>query len=139
MDLILKYDPKADILAIKLKEKTLKNEKLARAVPKFLTSSNVQEKGFYSVMPLHNYIVISLTKYATISVPAEVKKVLEKVKGGDEWGEFLLKLYSEVKRLKSEKAFKQLTNILTDEDLKTLLESTKEFRERFALRSRTHG
>jgi predicted CopG family antitoxin len=94
----------------------------------------VQEKGFYSVMPLHNYIVISLTKYATISVPAEVKKVLEKVKGGDEWGEFLLKLYSEVKRLKSEKAFKQLTNILTDEDLKTLLESTKEFRERFALR-----
>jgi predicted CopG family antitoxin len=134
MDLILKYDPKADILAIKLKEKTLKNEKLARAVPKFLTSSNVQEKGFYSVMPLHNYIVISLTKYATISVPAEVKKVLEKVKGGDEWGEFLLKLYSEVKRLKSEKAFKQLTNILTDEDLKTLLESTKEFRERFALR-----
>ena len=134
MDLILKYDPKADILAIKLKEKTLKNEKLARAVPKFLTSSNVQEKGFYSVMPLHNYIVISLTKYATISVPAEVKKVLEKVKGGDEWGEFLLKLYSEVKRLKSEKAFKQLTNILTDEDLKTLLESSKEFRERFALR-----
>ena len=134
MDLILKYDPKADILAIKLKERTLKNEKLARAVPKFLTSTNVQEKGFYSVMPLHNYIVISLTKYATISVPADVKKVLEKVKGGDEWGEFLLKLYSEVKRLKSEKAFKQLTNILTDEDLKTLLESTKEFRERFALR-----
>lgn len=134
MDLILKYDPKADILAIKLKEKTLKNEKLARAVPKFLMSTNVQEKGFYSVMPLHNYIVISLTKYVTISVPAEVKKVLEKVKGGDEWGEFLLKLYSEVKRLKSEKAFKQLTNILTDEDLKTLLESTKEFRERFALR-----
>ena len=28
MDLILKYDPKADILAIKLKEKTVKNEKL---------------------------------------------------------------------------------------------------------------
>ena len=41
MDLILKYDSRADILAIKLKEKTLKNEKLARAVPKFLTSSNV--------------------------------------------------------------------------------------------------
>ena len=134
MDLTLKYDPKADILAIKLREKTLKNEKLALALPKFLTSTDEQEKGFYSVMPLHNYIVISLTKYATISVPAEVKKVLEKVKGGDEWGEFLLKLYSEVKRLKSEKAFKQLTNIITDEDLKTLLESTKEFRERFAVR-----
>jgi len=79
-------------------------------------------------------MVISLAKYATISVPVEVKKVLEKVKGGDEWGEFLLKLYSEVKRLKSEKAFKQLANILTDEDLKTIVESTKEFRERFALR-----
>jgi predicted CopG family antitoxin len=85
-------------------------------------------------MSLHNYVVISLAKYATISVPVEVKKVLEKVKGGDEWGEFLLKLYSEVKRLKSEKAFKQLANILTDEDLKTIVESTKEFRERFALR-----
>jgi predicted CopG family antitoxin len=79
-------------------------------------------------------MVISLAKYATISVPVEVKKVLEKVKGGDEWGEFLLKLYSEVKRLKSERAFKQLANILTDEDLKTIVESTKEFRERFALR-----
>lgn len=85
-------------------------------------------------MSLHNYMVISLAKYATISVPVEVKKVLEKVKGGDEWGEFLLKLYSEVKRLKSEKSFKQLANILTDEDLKTIVESTKEFRERFALR-----
>lgn len=91
-------------------------------------------KGFYTVMSLYNYMVTSLAKYATISVPVEVKKVLEKVKGGDEWGEFLLKLYSEVKRLKSEKAFKQLTNILTDEDLKTIVESTKEFRERFALR-----
>jgi predicted CopG family antitoxin len=79
-------------------------------------------------------MVISLAKYATISVPVEVKKVLEKVKGGDEWGEFLLKLYSEVKRLKSEKAFTQLANILTDEDLKTIVESAKEFRERFALR-----
>lgn len=79
-------------------------------------------------------MVISLAKYATISVPVEVKKVLEKIKGGDEWGEFLLKLYSEVKRLKSEKSFKQLANILTDEDLKTIVESTKEFRERFALR-----
>lgn len=85
-------------------------------------------------MSLHNYMVISLAKYATISVPVEVKKVLEKVKGGDEWGEFLLKLYSEVKRLKSEKSFKQLANILTDEDLKTIVESTKELRERFALR-----
>ncbi|MFP3985895.1 MAG: hypothetical protein ACLFU9_08055 [Candidatus Bathyarchaeia archaeon] len=64
----------------------------------------------------------------------EVKKALEKAKGGDEWGEFLLKLYLEVKRLKSENAFKQLANLLTDEDLKTIAESTEKFRERFTLR-----
>ena len=29
-------------------------------------------------------------KYVTISVPADVKKLLEKVKGRDEWGKFLL-------------------------------------------------
>lgn len=75
-----------------------------------------------------------MARYATISVPAEVKKALEKAKGGDEWGEFLLKLYSEVKRLKSERAFKQLTSLLTDEDLKTIAESTEKFREGFALK-----
>lgn len=70
----------------------------------------------------------------TISVPADIKKVLEKAKGENEWGEFLLNLYAEVKRLKSEKAFKQLAGTLTDEDLKAIIESSKEFRERFAFR-----
>jgi predicted CopG family antitoxin len=79
-------------------------------------------------------MVMFMAKYATISVPAEVKKVLEKAKGEDEWGEFLLNLYAEVKRLKSEEAFKELTRTLTDEDLKAILESSKEFRERFAFR-----
>ncbi|MEM2935788.1 MAG: hypothetical protein QW231_01260 [Candidatus Bathyarchaeia archaeon] len=73
-------------------------------------------------------------KYATISVPIEVKRILEEAKGGDEWGKFLLNLYAEVKRLKSEGAFKQLTSTLTDEDLKAILESTREFRERFTFR-----
>ena len=73
-------------------------------------------------------------KYATISVPVEVKKALEKAKGKDEWGKFLLNLYAEVKRLKSKKAFKQLTTTLTEEELKAILESSKEFRERFAFR-----
>lgn len=73
-------------------------------------------------------------KYTTISVPIEVKKALEKAKGKDEWGEFLLNLYAEVKRLKSKKAFKQLTTTLTEEELKAILESSKEFRERFAFR-----
>lgn len=73
-------------------------------------------------------------KYTTISVPSDVKKLLEKAKGKDEWGKFLLNLYAEVKRLKSKKAFEELANTLTDEDLKNIFESSKEFRERFAFR-----
>ena len=73
-------------------------------------------------------------KYVTISVPADVKRLLEKVKGRDEWGKFLLNLYAEVKRLKSKRAFEELASTLTDEDLKAILESSKEFRERFAFR-----
>lgn len=79
-------------------------------------------------------MVMTLGKYATISVPVEVKRVLEKAKGEDEWGKFLLNLYAEVNRLKSKKAFEQLTSTLTNEDLKAILESSREFRERFAFR-----
>jgi len=75
-----------------------------------------------------------LATYATISVPAEVKKLLERAKGDDEWGKFLLNLYLETKRLKDKKAFEELANMLNEEDLKALLESSKEFRERLALR-----
>jgi len=70
----------------------------------------------------------------TISVPQDVKRLLEKAKGRDEWGSFLLKLYAEVKRLKSKKAFEELASTLTDEDLKAIIESSKEFRERFKFR-----
>ena len=73
-------------------------------------------------------------KYVTISVPADVKRLLEKVKGKDEWGKFLLNLYAEAKRLKSKKAFDELASTLTDEDLKAIVESSREFRERFAFR-----
>jgi len=73
-------------------------------------------------------------KYATISVPVEVKKALEKAKGGDEWGKFLLDLYTEVKRLRSIKAFDELSETLTEEDLKTIIETSKTFREEFSFR-----
>ena len=43
-------------------------------------------------------------------------------------------MYTETQRLKSKKAFKELTEILTEEDLKLITESSKEFRERFAFR-----
>jgi len=75
-----------------------------------------------------------LKKYSTISVPAEIKSRLEKAKGKLEWGEFILKLYTEAHRLKSKKAFENLTETLTEEDLKNMTESNKEFREKFAFR-----
>jgi predicted RNA-binding protein len=78
--------------------------------------------------------VIKLTEYATISVPIAVKKRLEKAKGKKEWGEFLLELYTETQQLKSKKAFQELTETLTEEDLKAITESSKEFREQFAFR-----
>jgi len=72
-----------------------------------------------------------MNKYATISVPADVKKRLEKAKGDKEWGEFLLELYTERRLLKSKKAFEEVASLLTAEDLKSMTESSEEFREKF--------
>ena len=79
-------------------------------------------------------MVLTLAKYATISVPADVKSLLEKAKGKEEWGEFILKLYTETRRLKSKRAFEELTEVLTEDDLKAITDSSKEFRGRFAFR-----
>jgi hypothetical protein len=78
--------------------------------------------------------VSKLGKYAAISVPVEVKKCLEKAKGNKTWGEFLLEMYTEQQRLKGEKAFNELTRLLSKEDLKAIVESSKEFREKFTFR-----
>lgn len=75
--------------------------------------------------------MIPLKRYVTISVPLEVKRILEEVKGGEEWGDFLLNLYAEVQRLRGERAFRELAGMLTEEDLKAILESRREFREGF--------
>jgi len=72
-----------------------------------------------------------MSKYATISVPVDVKKRLEKAKGDKEWGDFLLELYTERKLLKSKKAFEEAASLLTAEDLKSMTESSEEFREKF--------
>ena len=72
-----------------------------------------------------------MNKYVTISVPAEVKKRLEKAKGDKEWGDFLLELYTERRLLKSKKAFEEAASLLTAEDLKSMTESSVEFREKF--------
>jgi hypothetical protein len=76
-------------------------------------------------------MVLCMSKYATISVPAEVKKRLEKGKGDKEWGDFLLELYTERRLLKSKKAFEEVANLLTAEDLKSMTKSSEEFREKF--------
>jgi predicted CopG family antitoxin len=75
-----------------------------------------------------------LSKYVTISVPLDVKKCLEKAKGKKEWGEFLLELYTESHRLKSKKAFEELVQTVTSEELDEMSKSSKKFRENFALR-----
>jgi predicted CopG family antitoxin len=75
-----------------------------------------------------------MNKYVTISVPAEVKKRLEKAKGDKEWGDFLLELYTERRLLKSKKAFEEAASLLTAEDLKSMTESSVEFREKFTFR-----
>ncbi len=72
-------------------------------------------------------------KYATISVPVNVKKRLEKAKGDKEWGDFLLELYTERSLLKSKRAFEELASALHPEDLQSMAESSREFREKFTL------
>ncbi len=85
-------------------------------------------------MQLYCYTVLRLSKYATISVPVEVKARLEKAKGEKEWGEFLLEMCTEGQRLKGKKAFEDLRQLLSEEDLEAIRESSKEFRENFKLR-----
>lgn len=79
-------------------------------------------------------MVISMGKYVTISVRTDVKKLLEKARGKDDWGSFLLNLYVEAKRLRGKKAFDELANTLTDKDLRAIVKSSREFRQRFELR-----
>lgn len=74
-----------------------------------------------------------MTKYTTISVPAEVKSLLGKAKGDKEWGTFILDLFNESRNLKSKKAFRELTEIITEQDLRNMTASSREFREKFVL------
>jgi hypothetical protein len=75
-----------------------------------------------------------MSKYATISVPIEVKKELEEMKGEKEWGEFLLENCKEGHKVKGKKALEELRKILTKEDLENIRQSSKEFRENFKFR-----
>ena len=79
-------------------------------------------------------MVISLSKYVTISVPVNVKKRLEKLKGDMDWGEFLLKLCDEYERFSREKAFLELVELLDEKDLGCIEKASKEFRKNFRLK-----
>lgn len=72
--------------------------------------------------------------YSTISVPEEVKRILEEGKGTREWGEYLLDLYKEAKISKRTAAFERLVDLLNEEDLKQIEKSSNKFREDFILR-----
>jgi len=72
-----------------------------------------------------------MRKYSTISIPTKVKEVLERAKGSTSWGDFLLKLYLDFKRLKGEMAFRRLVECLSDDEIEVIARSHEEFRRRF--------
>jgi hypothetical protein len=72
--------------------------------------------------------------YSTISVPREVKAELDTMRKEREWGEFLLELGKESKRLKSLRAFSKLSDMVSDEELDRIRDSSENFREDFMLR-----
>jgi hypothetical protein len=75
-----------------------------------------------------------MRKYASISVPVEVKQQLKLLKGKKTWGEFLIESCNEFKQLRGRQAFKELRQLLSEEDLEVIRQSSKEFREKFVLR-----
>jgi predicted CopG family antitoxin len=74
-------------------------------------------------------MVKQLSNYSTISVPEEVKKILERAKGEKDWGAFLLEMYTEADLAKRTKAFSKLVEKLSHEDLESIVKSSREFRE----------
>ncbi len=75
-----------------------------------------------------------MSNYSTISVPDEVKKILEQAKDGKDWGEYLLEIYKEATRARRLHAFERLVEKLSQEDLESIKESSKTFRESLELR-----
>ena len=73
-------------------------------------------------------------KYSTISVPEDVKTILEKRKGDKEWGEYLIEIYEAAEEERRRRAFEKIREMLTEEDYENMRRSSEEFRERFRLR-----
>ena len=74
-----------------------------------------------------------MSNYSTISVPSDIKKTLEEAKGDRDWGTYLLELYDEAAKARRSDAFNKLAGILTDDDLESIEDTTKEFREKLKI------
>lgn len=74
-----------------------------------------------------------MSNYSTISVPGDVKKILEEAKGDKDWGSYLLELYAEADKARRSNAFNKLADILTDDDLRSIEDSSKEFRKKLKI------
>jgi hypothetical protein len=75
-----------------------------------------------------------LSRYSTISVTEETKRSLEEVKGDMEWSAFLLELLKEAEEARRIRAFNKLRALITEEEIESIKESSREFREGFRLR-----
>ena len=53
-----------------------------------------------------------MRKYSTISIPVEVKRVLEKDKGKESWGEYLMKLLMTPAHIGKRRHFKNSSSYL---------------------------
>ena len=74
-----------------------------------------------------------MSNYSTISVPGDIKKTLEEAKGDRDGGSYLLELYAEADKARRSNAFNKLTDILTDDDLRSIEDSSKELREKLKI------
>lgn len=74
-----------------------------------------------------------MVRLTTISVPEAVKSRLEKLKGNREWGEYLIWLVETVEEAKRQRSYKKLRDLLNDEDIENIRDSSKRFREEFII------
>ena len=73
-----------------------------------------------------------MSDFSTISVPREVKRVLEEAKGDKEWGPYLLELYNDAMKTRRRDSFNELTDLL-EEDLDSIERSSRELREKLRI------
>ena len=69
----------------------------------------------------------------TISVKKDVKKLLEQVKGSDDWDQILLKLIENYNNTVGKERLNKLRKVLDDDDLRAIEESHIKFKEGFRL------